>query len=165
MTSERCQPAFNTVLSDLEQNNLGFQHFLVQPSCDTVSNITEKFCSLTKLSLDFCSVFCRFLVNPASFAHHITATSPPPPTHSSLSLPLLFPSHILDLSSLTPATSQQARMELRRLKQEARNKHAVTIIWAYWQGTKVFQPQLWCISVPAVLSSLFTVSCPIPITP
>lgn len=29
-------------------------------------------------------------------------------------------------------------MELRRLKQEARNKHAVTVIWAYWQGTKVF---------------------------
>ncbi|KAG9348717.1 hypothetical protein JZ751_029034 [Albula glossodonta] len=32
----------------------------------------------------------------------------------------------------------QARKELRRLKEEARNKHAVSVIWASWQGTKVF---------------------------
>ena len=61
--------------------------------------------------------------------------------------PLLF--HFLDSVSLSrpqtrlaqrPSRPRQARMELRRLKQEARNKHAVTVIWAYWQGTKVFQP-------------------------
>lgn len=60
-----------------------------------------------------------------------------------------------------PTTSRQARMELRRLKQEVRNKHAVTVIWAYWQGTKVFQPQPIVCFRPS-LSSLYTVSRPIP---
>lgn len=67
------------------------------------------------------------------FADHTTATS--------LSSILC---HFLNFSYLTPNASHQARMELRRLKQEAKNKHAVTVIWAYWQGTKVF-------SIPAVV--------------
>lgn len=33
----------------------------------------------------------------------------------------------------------QARRELRQLKEEARSKHAVSVIWAGWQGTKVFR--------------------------
>lgn len=32
---------------------------------------------------------------------------------------------------------EQARRELRRLKEEARQKHAVAVIWAYWQGLQV----------------------------
>lgn len=32
----------------------------------------------------------------------------------------------------------QARRELRFLKNEARSKQAVSVIWAYWQGNKVF---------------------------
>lgn len=48
----------------------------------------------------------------------------PPSSH----LPLLF---------LPPPTPKQARRELRRLKEEARRKHAVAVIWAYWQGLKV----------------------------
>lgn len=35
------------------------------------------------------------------------------------------------------AHPEQARRELRRLKEEARRKHAVAVIWAYWQGLKV----------------------------
>lgn len=50
------------------------------------------------------------------------------------------PPHTFNLSCLAPTTCCQARMELRRLKQEVLNKHAVTVIWAYWQGTKVFPP-------------------------
>lgn len=44
-------------------------------------------------------------------------------------------------------------MELRRLKQEVRNKHAVTVIWAYWQGTKVFPP-----SCSVLLSSCLVIA-------
>lgn len=40
------------------------------------------------------------------------------------------------LVSSRPPTVQ-ARRELRRLKEEARRKHAVAVIWAYWQGLKV----------------------------
>lgn len=36
-----------------------------------------------------------------------------------------------------PTLCVQARRELRRLKEEARQKHAVAVIWAYWQGLKV----------------------------
>lgn len=49
-------------------------------------------------------------------------------TPSSSHLPLLF---------LPPPTPKQARRELRRLKEEARRKHAVAVIWAFWQGLKV----------------------------
>lgn len=38
----------------------------------------------------------------------------------------------------TATTSHQARRELRQLKEEARKKHAVSVIWAGWQGTQVF---------------------------
>lgn len=38
----------------------------------------------------------------------------------------------------TATASHQARRELRQLKKEARQKHAVSVIWAGWQGTKVF---------------------------
>ena len=41
--------------------------------------------------------------------------------------PSLFPAH----------PTKQARRELRRLKEEARRKHAVAVIWAYWKGLKV----------------------------
>lgn len=34
--------------------------------------------------------------------------------------------------------TEQARKELRRLKHEARSKQAVSVIWACWQGTKVY---------------------------
>uniref|UniRef100_A0A3Q2C8I6 Unconventional myosin-Ib n=1 Tax=Cyprinodon variegatus TaxID=28743 RepID=A0A3Q2C8I6_CYPVA len=40
-------------------------------------------------------------------------------------------------SSTTAPAFHQARRELRKLKEEARNKHAVSVIWAGWQGTKV----------------------------
>lgn len=41
-------------------------------------------------------------------------------------------------SCLSPPTFlDQARRELRRLKEEARQKHAVAVIWAYWQGLQV----------------------------
>lgn len=33
--------------------------------------------------------------------------------------------------------ASQARRELSRLKEEARNKHAIAVIWAYWLGSKV----------------------------
>lgn len=39
--------------------------------------------------------------------------------------------------SSCPPPPEQARRELRRLKEEARRKHAVAVIWAYWQGLKV----------------------------
>ncbi|KAM9123283.1 unconventional myosin-Ib isoform 2-T2 [Pangshura tecta] len=35
------------------------------------------------------------------------------------------------------SNTPQARRELRRLKEEARNKHAIAVIWAYWLGYKV----------------------------
>lgn len=35
------------------------------------------------------------------------------------------------------SNASQARRELRRLKEEARNKHAIAVIWAYWLGSKV----------------------------
>lgn len=101
--------------------------------------------SLTKLSLMSLLLFPFF--NPASFADHTTATSLSLLFFSSplLLSPLSFSRFCFSLTSSnpsrpTPVASRQARMELRRLKQEARNKHAVTVIWAYWQGTKVFQP-------------------------
>lgn len=40
----------------------------------------------------------------------------------------------------------QARRELKRLKEEARRKHAVAVIWAYWLGLKVSSnhfPGVW----------------------
>lgn len=35
------------------------------------------------------------------------------------------------------SNASQARRELSRLKEEARNKHAIAVIWAYWLGSKV----------------------------
>lgn len=98
-------------------------------------------------------LLCPF--NPASFADH-TATS------LFFRFPILisFSSHILHLSYLTPTATHQARMELRRLKQEARNKLAVTVIWAYWQGTKVF-PRSRSVSL-SQLSCHACPPCPIP---
>lgn len=98
-----------------------------------------------------------FLILPY-FADHTTATSPPPSPLLSLSLSFQFlftPSTCL--LRKTPTASRQARTELRRLKQEVRNKHAVTVIWAYWQGTKVFQPQLWCLLSRCLVSPVHRV--------
>lgn len=53
---------------------------------------------------------------------------------SSSHLPLL---HFFPLSVSSRPPDEQARRELRRLKEEARRKHAVAVIWAYWQGLKV----------------------------
>lgn len=39
-----------------------------------------------------------------------------------------------------PSKTFQARRELKRLKEEARRKHAVAVIWAYWLGLKVLPP-------------------------
>lgn len=36
-----------------------------------------------------------------------------------------------------PLPLSQARRELKRLKEEARRKHAIAVIWAYWLGLKV----------------------------
>lgn len=55
-----------------------------------------------------------------------------------LPLPLIFPHFVCScppVSSRPPP--EQARRELRRLKEEARRKHAVAVIWAYWQGLQV----------------------------
>jgi len=46
------------------------------------------------------------------------------------------PLHFFPTLSSRP-TPEQARRELRRLKEEARRKNAVAVIWAYWQGLKV----------------------------
>uniref|UniRef100_A0A8C7YAT7 Myosin IB n=1 Tax=Oryzias sinensis TaxID=183150 RepID=A0A8C7YAT7_9TELE len=45
--------------------------------------------------------------------------------------------HLILLPLFLSARPEQARRELRRLKEEARRKHAVAVIWAYWQGLKV----------------------------
>lgn len=45
--------------------------------------------------------------------------------------------HLFPLSFSSRPPPEQARRELRRLKEEARRKHAVAVIWAYWQGLKV----------------------------
>ena len=37
------------------------------------------------------------------------------------------------------SNASQARRELSRLKAEARNKHAIAVIWAYWLGSKVLE--------------------------
>lgn len=45
--------------------------------------------------------------------------------------------------SVTPfQTAPQARRELRRLKEEARNRHAIAVIWAYWLGSKVLDAHI-----------------------
>lgn len=38
--------------------------------------------------------------------------------------------------------ASQARRELSRLKEEARNKHAIAVIWAYWLGSKVLDSHI-----------------------
>ena len=43
----------------------------------------------------------------------------------------------LPLSLCLPTVLPQARRELKRLKKEARRRHAVAVIWAYWLGLKV----------------------------
>lgn len=42
----------------------------------------------------------------------------------------------LKLSCNSFSNASQARRELSRLKEEARNKHAIAVIWAYWLGSK-----------------------------
>ena len=36
-------------------------------------------------------------------------------------------------------SSNLSCLELSRLKAEARNKHAIAVIWAYWLGSKVLE--------------------------
>lgn len=43
----------------------------------------------------------------------------------------------------------KARREVRRIKHEARTKHAVSIIWASWQGAKVL---IMCMRLLSVIS-------------
>lgn len=40
------------------------------------------------------------------------------------------------------SNASQARRELSRLKEEARNKHAIAVIWAYWLGSKVLDTHI-----------------------
>lgn len=40
------------------------------------------------------------------------------------------------------SNASQARRELSRLKEEARNKHAIAVIWAYWLGSKVLDSHI-----------------------
>lgn len=42
------------------------------------------------------------------------------------------------------SNTPQARRELRRLKEEARNKLAIAVIWAYWLGFKVLHATVMC---------------------
>lgn len=42
------------------------------------------------------------------------------------------------------SNASQARRELRRLKDEARNKHAIAVIWAFWLGHKVPHAHITC---------------------
>lgn len=51
----------------------------------------------------------------------------------------------------------QARRELRRLKEEARNKHAIAVIWAYWLGSKVPDAHIPSLH-PAVLQESVLIS-------
>lgn len=72
----------------------------------------------------------------------------------------------LKLTSSTTATAfHQARTELRQLKEEARNKHAVSVIWAGWQGTKVFgKPvDLTCRDLPPPSIPLLPIPSPHPL--
>lgn len=119
-------------------------------------NIDTSLSKIPFCELSWIMLLQLFLCNAISFDD---CTSPFSPLLLST-----FPSqfillHIFNHSYLTPTASHQARMELRRLKQEVRNKHAVTVIWAYWQGTKVFPPSC-SVAVPAVLSP-FTMFHPI----
>lgn len=112
---------------------------------------------------DYCR--CRFLFIPFLI---LLITQLPlllPLPLLSLSLFLSFSLLTLDLSRETPAASRQARTELRRLKQEVRNKQAVTVIWAYWQGTKVFQPQLWRFLSHCLVIPVFPCPVAIPVPP
>lgn len=98
------------------------------------TSVFLRFFSLIHLGLCYCCFFHCIAVSlddyTSTFCCLFLSTFP------SQFIPL----HIFNHSYVTPTTSHQARMELRRLKQEVRNKHAVTVIWAYWQGTKVFPP-------------------------
>lgn len=40
------------------------------------------------------------------------------------------------------SNASQARRELCQLKEEARNKHAIAVIWAYWLGSKVLDTHI-----------------------
>lgn len=48
----------------------------------------------------------------------------------------------LKLSCNSFSNASQARRELSRLKEEARNKHAIAVIWAYWLGSKVLDAHI-----------------------
>lgn len=75
---------------------------------------------------------------------------------SSSSHLLLLHLFLLSVSSRPPP--EQARRELRRLKEEARRKHAVAVIWAYWQGLKVpTSPTAQPINKTATFSSPMTI--------
>lgn len=60
----------------------------------------------------------------------------------------IFPALTLSVNSFSNAP--QARRELRRLKDEARNKHAIAVIWAYWLGSKVLEAHIPSLS-PGIL--------------
>lgn len=55
------------------------------------------------------------------------------------------------------SNAPQARRELRRLKDEARNKHAIAVIWAYWLGSKVLDAHVPSLS-PGILQEPTLVS-------
>lgn len=40
------------------------------------------------------------------------------------------------------SNASQARRELSRLKEAARTKHAIAVIWAYWLGSKVLDSHI-----------------------
>lgn len=75
---------------------------------------------MPSLSVSVCSHQCIFpIISGGTVKFSIVSKiNPPPPT--------------------TATASHQARRELRQLKEEARKKNAVSVIWAGWQGTKVF---------------------------
>lgn len=51
------------------------------------------------------------------------------------------------------SNASQARRELSRLKEEARNKHAIAVIWAYWLGSKVLDTHISSL-LPGICSNL-----------
>lgn len=123
--------------------------------------VLQKFCSLTSCTLMLLLLF-PFLISLLLLITKLPRLSPLPHFSFHFSFWILPPSHILNLSYLTPITSHQARMELRRLKQEVLNKHAVTVIWAYWQGTKVFPTKPHSSVSVSQLSCHPCIQCPIP---
>lgn len=89
------------------------------PSCRAGPRDVTRRRLLLLTTVVFTSLTCSLTLSPSLFLSFFSFPSPP-----------CFP------------PSPQARRELKRLKEEARRKHAVAVIWAYWLGLKVptFQP-------------------------